>query len=97
LVDSLPREDRDYLSGIDPSLRGGEDLPGYLVDEVEIARVEAPTTVHAEVTSVRCRRVGKRLVYRVVDDYAMLALQWQDINFCGRTVVETAADQETVQ
>ena len=30
LVDSLPHEDRNYLTYVNPNLRGGEDLPDYI-------------------------------------------------------------------
>jgi hypothetical protein len=50
---------------------GGEYLPGYRPNEVEIARIELESTT-ADVISVRARLVGRkdpRIEYRVVDEY----------------------------
>jgi len=52
-----------------PSVRSGEDLPPVQSNETEIARVWTPTTVHAEVTSVRARSDGTSIFYMVVDEY----------------------------
>jgi hypothetical protein len=52
-----------------PSVRSGEDLPPVQPNETEIARVWTPTTVHAEVTSVRARSDGRSIFYMVVDEY----------------------------
>ena len=50
---------------------GGEYLPGYRANEVEIVRIELMSTT-ADVVSVRARSVGQKRVqieYRVVDEY----------------------------
>jgi len=70
LADTLEPSDRAALGALHPSWMGGEYLPDYLPGEVEIARI-----VHAsatqDVVSVRARRRGKgrRILYRVVDEY----------------------------
>lgn len=69
LVESLPHDRRIALGWIHPSFMGGEYLPDYLPGEVEIARVEL-ASVTADVTSFRARRRGKRILYRIVDEYA---------------------------
>jgi len=46
----------------------GFDLPTLLPTEVEIARLRLAETVHQEVTSIRARRVGRRIAYRIVDE-----------------------------
>jgi hypothetical protein len=57
------------LQRMHPSYRGGEDLPDYLQAEVEIARLAYTRTVHCEVTSIRARREGNRIKYRIADEY----------------------------
>ncbi len=69
LQDSIPLRLRDAIGSINPSLRGGEDLPDFIGKEVEIARFQTPLTVHAEVTSIRARCSGGRIRYRVADEY----------------------------
>jgi len=66
--DSLSSEQRKAASRIHPSLMGGEYLPEYLPGEVEIARVVL-ASVMQDVISVRARRSGGRILYRVVDEY----------------------------
>jgi hypothetical protein len=64
----LPDEVRDAIGRIHPLLMGGLYLPGFLPGEVEIARVQLES-VMADVLSVRARPQGKRIAYRVVDEY----------------------------
>jgi hypothetical protein len=47
---------------------GGEYLPDYGHDEVEIARIELESTT-GDVISVRARPRGKRIQYSVCDEY----------------------------
>lgn len=54
--------------GLHSQIRSGEDLPDFLETEVEITRLRLGQTVHEEVTSIRARRVGSRIVYRIVDE-----------------------------
>jgi hypothetical protein len=44
LVDELPEERRARLGEINPGFMGGEYLPPYEPDEIEIARVELQST-----------------------------------------------------
>lgn len=60
---------RDLLGKIHPMFMGGEYLPDYLPEEVEIARVAMKSTT-GDVTSVRAFRESDGLIhYRVVDEY----------------------------
>ena len=62
---------RERLGRIHPTFMGGEYLPVYRANEVEIVRIELQSTT-ADVTSVRARLVGRktaRIEYRVVDEY----------------------------
>ncbi len=59
---------RDELGRIHPAFMGGEYLPPLLDDETEIARISL-ASVTADQISVRARRVGRRIAYRVVDEY----------------------------
>ena len=47
---------------------GGEYLPDYRRDEVEIARIELQSTT-SDVISIRARPRGKRIEYSVCDEY----------------------------
>ena len=69
LADSISDPMKDVLQRLHPALRGGEDLPDTPRGEVEIARLAYTQTVHCEVTSIRARREGGRIHYRVVDEY----------------------------
>ena len=51
-----------------PSNLGGEYLPRLRKGEVEIARISLESTT-ADQISVRARRLGRRIGYRVVDEY----------------------------
>ena len=68
LRDTLSEEDRDRLGQIHPVFMGGEYLPEYDDDEVEIARLDLESTT-ADVISIRARRLGRRIRYRIVDEY----------------------------
>ncbi len=59
---------RQYVGSLHPSFMGGEYLPTVDKTEVEIARIRINSTP-GDVTSVYARLVGKRIAYRVVDEY----------------------------
>jgi hypothetical protein len=60
---------KNFLTGQHPTARGGEDLPDLEKGEVEIARLSLTNSVHAEVTSLRAKKVGKKIELRMVDEY----------------------------
>ncbi len=66
--ESLALEERDAAGRVHPWFMGGEYLPDSLPSEVEIARVTLNSTL-LDVISVRARRTGKRIAYRIVDEH----------------------------
>jgi hypothetical protein len=66
LADTLDFRQRFTLGAIHPAFRSGEDLPTMGKQETEIARFTLAKTIHMEVTSIRARKVGSRIRYRVV-------------------------------
>jgi hypothetical protein len=68
LADTLDDGKRESLGAIHPSFMGGEYLPNYGRSEIEIARIELESTTY-DVTSLRARRTGSRIKYRLVDEY----------------------------
>ncbi len=70
LEDVLDAETRDALGASHPSWMGGEYLPDCLPGEVEIARIVLASVLQ-DVFSIRARRRrnGRRILYRVVDEY----------------------------
>ncbi len=68
LDSALTADDRNALGRIHPSFMGGEYLPKFHNEEVEIARINIASTT-SDVTSLLARRVGNRIHYRVVDEY----------------------------
>jgi hypothetical protein len=68
LRDTLEEDTQRSLDLIHPSFMGGEYLPDYRRDEVEIARIELLSTT-SDVISVRARPRGKRIEYSVCDEY----------------------------
>lgn len=69
LETELSETDRSMLEQLHPTWMGGEYLPPYLPNEVEIARVALQTTT-CDVYAVRARPAkGGRIRYRVVDEY----------------------------
>ena len=65
----LEPELRSLLGKIHPMFMGGEYLPDYLPEEVEIARVAMESTT-ADVISIRAFMAADHLIhYRVVDEY----------------------------
>lgn len=59
---------RQYVGSLHPSFMGGEYLPTVNRSEIEIARICTNSTT-ADVTRVYARIVGRRIAYRVVDEY----------------------------
>jgi hypothetical protein len=67
LNDGLDEEARNRLGQIHPSFMGGEYLPNYRRQEVEIVRIELESTT-SDVISLRARSSGSRIKYRLVDE-----------------------------
>jgi hypothetical protein len=65
---ALSDEDRRLMGRLHPSFMGGEYLPNTLNTEVEIARITIASTTR-DVTCVYAKPVGKRIAYRIVDEY----------------------------
>lgn len=59
---------RQLIGQAHPRFMGGEYLPQLGSDEIEIARIVL-ASVTQDVKSIRARRVGKRINYRIVDEY----------------------------
>ena len=68
LCETLSEEDRDRLGKIHPAFMGGEYLPDYEPGETEIARLEL-RSMTADVISIRAKREGGLIRYRIVDEY----------------------------
>jgi hypothetical protein len=66
----LDEETRQEWGRVHPSHMGGEFLPPLRKGEVEIARISLQS-VTCDQISVRARRSGKRIGYRIVDEYEM--------------------------
>lgn len=56
------------LGQLHPWFLGGEYLPNARRNEVEIARIVIASTTQ-DVTSIYARPIGKRIAYRIVDEY----------------------------
>lgn len=69
LQHALPHEQRQAQGRIHPDFMGGEYLPNTRPGEVEIARITIASTTQ-DVTCVYARPVGRRIHYRVVDEYS---------------------------
>ena len=65
---ALSEAARQYVGSLHPSFMGGEYIPTVDKAEVEIARIRINSTT-GDVTSVYARLVGRRIAYRVVDEY----------------------------
>jgi hypothetical protein len=72
LGDALNDEARISLGEIHPTFMGGEYLPNYRREEVEVARIALASTT-SDVISLRGRPSGSRIKYRVVDEYQIPA------------------------
>jgi hypothetical protein len=68
LLHALPQTLREAQGRFHPNMMGGEYLPGRKKGEVEIARITIASTTQ-DVICVYARQVGKRIHYRVVDEY----------------------------
>jgi hypothetical protein len=69
LVEPVLDDDiRSIIGRAHPAFMGGEYLPGLGENEIEIARVVL-ASVMQDVTSIRARREGGRIRYRVEDEY----------------------------
>ncbi len=66
---ALPNEQREAQGRIHPAFMGGEYLPKQRHGEVEIARITIASTTQ-DVTCVYARPVGRRIHYRMVDEYS---------------------------
>jgi hypothetical protein len=71
---ALSEDQRQALGRIHPAFMGGEYLPTARGREVEIARITIASTTQ-DVTSVYARQVGRRIYYRVVDEYGGSTLE----------------------
>jgi hypothetical protein len=65
---ALSEATRQYAGSLHPAFMGGEYLPTVTKAEVEIARIRISSTT-GDVTSVYARLVGRRISYRVVNEY----------------------------
>ena len=68
LLHALPQTLREAQGRFHPTMMGGEYLPNRKEGEVEIARITIASTTQ-DVICVYARQVGKRIHYRVVDEY----------------------------
>ena len=66
-ADSLPDDLLEEATAFSSRLVSGEKLPNYEETEVEIARITYDT-LSLYILSIRARKVGKRIAYRVVGD-----------------------------
>ena len=65
---ALSHDARQFAGSLHPSFMSGEYLPTVDDRELEIARIHIQSTT-GDVVSVYARLVGKRITYRVVDEY----------------------------
>jgi hypothetical protein len=68
LAHALKEDERRFIGRLHPSFLGGEYLPSTRKQEVEIARITIASTTQ-DVTCVYARPLGKRISYRIVDEY----------------------------
>jgi hypothetical protein len=68
----LDEQTRQAWGRVHPSHMGGEFLPSLRKGEVEIARISLQSVTSDQI-SVRARRLGQRLSYRIVDEYPDIA------------------------
>ena len=64
----LDAESRIQLGRLHPWFLGGEYLPNAMRNEIEIARIVIASTTQ-DATSIYARPLGKRIAYRIVDEY----------------------------
>ncbi len=77
LQHALTSGQRQTQGRMHPAFMGGEYLPDTAQGEVEIARITIASTTQ-DVTCVYARQVGRRIHYRVVDEYNGDTLQGRD-------------------
>ncbi len=65
---ALDNGTRQRLGAIHPDFMGGEYLPRLRHEEIEIARIRIRSTT-SDVNCLYARPVGRRIAYRVVDEY----------------------------
>jgi hypothetical protein len=68
LVSTLADDVREAIGRLHPALMGGEYLPPFLENEIEIARISLESTT-ADQISVRAQRISGCIAYRIVDEY----------------------------
>jgi hypothetical protein len=78
---------RLQIGAAHPALMGGEYLPSFDGEEIEIARVVL-ASVTQDVISVRASRSGDRIKYRVVDEYDAKFTLTKDWSFKPLTFAE---------
>ena len=61
---------RKLIGSVHPAFMGGEYLPSLAQNEIEIVRIVL-ASVTQDIMSIRARRLGKRIGYRVVDENEM--------------------------
>ena len=84
-LDELSREERRLTGSIHPAFMGGEYLPDYSLEEVEIARASLES-VTGDVYSIRAKKENDGLIhYRVLDEYG----SWDKGVFILHTEVST--------
>lgn len=66
--EGVPEDEVRALGSVHPLLMGGNYLPTPRSGEVEIARIFIRSTT-GDVTAVYARRVGRRIRYRIEDEY----------------------------
>jgi hypothetical protein len=74
----LDEATRQMIGSVHPSMMGGEYLPSFGEDEIEIVRIVL-ASVTQDVISIRARRSLRRICYQVVDEYNTqytLAKKW---------------------
>ena len=59
---------KEEITGIHPWMMGGEYLPDFAANEIEIARVVLQSTA-MDVSSLRVKKRKNRYFYRIVDEY----------------------------
>ena len=65
---ALDEVSRQMIGRIHPSYMGGEYLSKVKIDEVEIARISIQSTT-GDVVCLYARPVGRRIAYRMADEY----------------------------
>src|SRR5262245_15358895 len=73
--EELSDEDLRALGRCHPQFMGGEYLPSLKREEIEIARVSLNSTL-GDVISIRARRRGETIHYKIFDDYYSDGHRW---------------------